>query len=58
MPTIPPTLDERRPCLDDMERRDRTGYERDPDILDDSVLWESAAVWPEDQTGKPPTDVR
>jgi metal-responsive CopG/Arc/MetJ family transcriptional regulator len=31
----------------EMEERDRRGYELIPDTVDDWVVWEREAVWPE-----------
>ncbi len=32
----------------ELERRDREGYRKYPDTLDDAVRWERVAAWPED----------
>lgn len=32
----------------EMELRDRAGYQRYPDLLDDLAVWEQAAVWPDE----------
>jgi metal-responsive CopG/Arc/MetJ family transcriptional regulator len=34
--------------VEDLERRDRAGYEREPDTAADLALWEGAAAWPPD----------
>jgi metal-responsive CopG/Arc/MetJ family transcriptional regulator len=30
------------------EDRDREGYERHPDVLDEPAVWDNVAAWPED----------
>lgn len=32
----------------DLERRDREGYERYPDTIPDDNVWEGVAAWPRD----------
>jgi metal-responsive CopG/Arc/MetJ family transcriptional regulator len=32
----------------ELERRDREGYERAPDTVDELAVWEGVAAWPED----------
>jgi hypothetical protein len=32
----------------ELERRDRDGYERVPDTVDELAVWEGVAAWPED----------
>lgn len=34
--------------IEDLERRDRQGYERLPDDTGDVAFWEKAAAWPDD----------
>jgi hypothetical protein len=50
----PPPLGHSRPVqatlfdLEELEHRDRQGFERRPDDADDDVPWEQAAQWPEE----------
>ncbi len=32
----------------ELERRDREGYEREPDTVGDLAVWEGVAAWPEE----------
>ena len=34
--------------LEELERREREGYQRFPDVPGDVELWERAAAWPDD----------